>query len=274
MGEEEGSQSLNISGFCALHDAHVHLAFMNDRIQVAKDAAEKGSMLFSNTVVPSEFEPHAAEMQPYSNVFVGLGMHPWWIEADDSLRHDILSCYLDLIPKARYLGEIGLDFGLKHEHTRDAQVEFLTGICRQAAAEGGKVISIHAVRSAATVLDILEETGCISTCTCIFHWFSDTGSSLNRAIRAGCMFSVGRYMLASKRGLSYAAQIPLAQMLLETDDPEGEGVTWGYSAIAKALVSAVFSIAQAREKHPQGNQPTAPKELSALLSNNMHRVFL
>ena len=88
------------------------------------------------------------------------------------------------------------------------------------------------------------------------------------------MFSVGRYMLASKRGFSYAAQIPLAQMLLETDDPEGEGVTWGYSAIAKALVSAVFSIAQAREKHPQGNQPTAPKELSALLSNNMHRVFL
>ena len=37
------------------------------------------------------------------------------------------------------------------------------------------------------VLDILDKTGCLEYCCCIFHWFTGSNEDLTRALRAGCM---------------------------------------------------------------------------------------
>jgi Tat protein secretion system quality control protein TatD with DNase activity len=87
----------------------------------------------------------------------------------------------------------------------------------------GRVISIHAVRSAGTVLDVLESHGLLTprpdSPVITFHWFSGTSDELVRASDAGCYFSVNERMLATKRGREYARQIPLDCLLLETDAP-------------------------------------------------------
>lgn len=83
-----------------------------------------------------------------------------------------------------------------------------------------KILSIHAVRCRENIVDILKTTGVIECATCIFHWFSLDSMQLNDARSQGCMFSVNKRMLATRKGKNYAAQLPLTQLLLETDMPE------------------------------------------------------
>ena len=104
--------------------------------------------------------------------------------------------------------------------TEPANERTSTSAARSAAR---KVISLHAVRSADVVLDLLERTGASEQCSCIFHWFSGTSDELNRAIGMGCWFSVGTRMLASKRGRAYARAIPTPRLLVETDLPAQAG---------------------------------------------------
>ena len=82
------------------------------------------------------------------------------------------------------------------------------------------MISIHAVRSATAVLDVLERRHATRSSACILHWFSGSSQELARARELGCHFSVNPNMLATKRGRAYVRQIPPNRLLLETDLPE------------------------------------------------------
>ena len=103
----------------------------------------------------------------------------------------------------------------------------------------GRVISIHAVRSAGTVLDVLESHGLLipnpDSPAIIFHWFSGTSDELVRARNAGCYYSVNERMLASKRGREYARQIPLDRLLLETDAPAEANTETSAQSLIRSL---------------------------------------
>lgn len=262
----------------ALHDMHVHLAFVDGAREAALDAAASGTLLFSNTVEPREFLRHCADAAGWrdgngdallgTTLFVGVGLHPWRVGPDRlgedlALIEEYARTYFGRGLPALF-GEVGLDFSPRHESTAAAQVEAFEFICRLARGIAGDgdsdagraarpVLSIHAVRSASTVLDVLERTGCLdrhkdgdTACAAILHWFSGTGDVLHRAVQKGCFFSVGPRMVASRRGREYARQIPLRQLLLETDDPEGEGVDWPFDRIGLGLRDAFETICDAR----------------------------
>ena len=84
------------------------------------------------------------------------------------------------------------------------------------------MISIHAVRSATAVLDVLERHRATHNNACILHWFSGSSQELAHARELGCHFSVNPNMLATKRGRAYVPQIPPERLLLETDLPDEE----------------------------------------------------
>ena len=134
-----------------------------------------------------------------------------------------LAQFESLLDKTQLVGEVGLDFSPKHNKTREAQIEAFTRIASLCANRTGKILSLHAVDASTEVLDILEETGCLDACTCIFHWFSGSSEDLIRARDAGCLFSMGRQMLASRRGSSYILAVDWDHILIETDYyPEGD----------------------------------------------------
>ena len=112
----------------------------------------------------------------------------------------------------------------------------------------GRVISIHAVRSAGTVLDALESFGLLTLSpnspAIIFHWFSGTSNEFVRARNAGCHFSVNERMLATKRGREYARQIPLDRLLLETDAPAEPQADASARQLITSLKSASLHIAE------------------------------
>ena len=203
---------------CQLFDMHCHVDFLAESAAFAAAAAQRGLGFFSNTVEPAGFIAARREFSDSPNVVVGAGLHPWWLH-DGRCNEDDAERLCALVGKTRYVGEVGLDFGKRCASSRELQLAAFERIAATCAQQGNKLLSIHAVHSADTVLDVLERTGCLANNQCIFHWYSDSNPALWRAIRAGCFFSVNMRMLSTKRGREYAKLIPTAQLLIETDLP-------------------------------------------------------
>ena len=88
------------------------------------------------------------------------------------------------------------------------------------------MISIHAVKSASEVMDILQKTGADKNNIVIMHWFSGSSDELIRALDSRYYFSVGPKMHATNKGFEYIRQIPENRLFIETDLPlDGEAVT-------------------------------------------------
>ena len=127
-----------------------------------------------------------------------------------------------------------------------------------------RVMSIHSSKAAACVLDILEQTGCLDACTCVFHWFSGSQDELSQAIDAGCLFSVNERMLKTKRGRAYARAIPEGRLLLETDAPPKPAARFSPEAHISQLERTIGLLAEAR-----GADVTALAERIACTSRSL-----
>ena len=245
--------------FPVLYDMHCHLGFCPDTARLARELAARGIGGFCCTVSPAEYlRVSACDLGPLWRC--GLGAHPWWATEVDP------GPAAELAATTPFIGEVGLDFGKKNLATRDRQVENLARIT--AAATAGTLLSLHAVRAADTVLDLLERTGALGRCTCVFHWYSDSNEALTRALAAGCYFSVGPLMLRSRRGREYARQLPLDRLLLETDYPSE-------SDSSDPAATAATKSAALQDGHLQlaGLRDTDPVELATSVSATSERLL-
>lgn len=229
-------------------DMHVHVDFMSNAAEVVADARAGGLALFANTVTPQGFL--AARGQAWSaapNVRLGLGMHPWWV-ADGRVGEGDVAAFCELAGDARYVGELGLDFSDAHTRadSHERQVRALRAALEVSGRAGGKVISLHAVRSVGTVLDLLEETGCLASCSCVLHWFSGSTPELWRAIRSGCHFSVNERQARTRRAREQLKLVPGGRLLLETDLPPGQGAPSRAAAIEGSLSAAADLLSRIR----------------------------
>jgi len=203
----------------ALADMHCHLDFSSDMAALARLAQAHGVAALSNTVTPEGYLAASEALAGFPNVRTGVGLHPWWV-ADGRCGAEQVELACRLIQETRFVGEVGLDFAPRREGTFETQLDTFERIVDACCAQGGKVISIHAVRSATAVLDVLERHRATHGNACILHWFSGSSQELARARELGCHFSVNPNMLATKRGRAYARQIPPKRLLLETDLPD------------------------------------------------------
>lgn len=250
-----------------LFDMHCHFDFADDSERAAHDAARNGWGMLSCTVDPHAFQAQQARFASCKTLRVGLGMHPWWVD-DGRVGKAGVELFERLAPEASYIGEIGLDLAPRHLASADRQTDaFRRAIAACMVPRSShrellpKVISIHAVRAADQVLDILEEYGAPHVHACILHWFSGSSQQLTRALKAGCYISLGEHSMRTKRGRAYARAIPANRLLLETDLPGEPGVDYGTDDTAalvpgtahfdtdawrSSLIRAAQGIAEAR----------------------------
>lgn len=233
----------------SLIDTHCHLDFAGNAAELAAAYAACGGAL-SGTCDPRDFERVRSKLAPYApRVRVGLGLHPWWV-ADGTCGEGEVALFERLAPAAPLISEVGLDFQPRRADTRDAQIEAFERVCAAAARPLGefprRIMSIHSSAAATCVLDVLERTGCLDACICIFHWFSGSQEELTRAIESGCLFSVNERMLKTKRGRAYARAIPKDRLLFETDFPGKPGTTALAVDVAPRLERTMSLLAAAR----------------------------
>lgn len=232
-----------------LFDAHCHLDLMAHPDAVADEATTLGLSLFDCGVDPRDFARAKKRACNRSNIFAGIGLHPWWL-ADGRCGNAEINLLCEVADQERYIGEVGLDFSARFAGSEPLQIQALDRLCDALVQHplAGRVISIHAVRSAGTVLDALESYGLLTPSpnspAIIFHWFSGTSNEFVRARNAGCYFSVNERMLATKRGCEYARQIPLDRLLLETDAPAEPQADASARQLITSLKSASLHIAE------------------------------
>lgn len=247
-----------------LYDMHCHLGFCKDPSAVAEELGARGvAGGLCCTVTPGECARVSPLLDGRPGWAVGVGLHPWWAHKEEADAHEAARLVSE---GAHLVGEVGLDFGTAHRSTQDKQVTAFGQVLD--AVQPGSVLSLHTVRAADVVLDMLETRGLTTSCTCAFHWFSGSSNELHRALGAGCRFSVGVLMLRSRRGREYARQLPLDRLLLETDFPDPdrpEPADMAASRIAEALQDACIQIAGLRQIEVQRLAERAAANSQAIL---------
>ena len=240
-----------------LIDAHCHLDLMAHPDAVADEATALGLGLFDCGVDPRDFSAANERALRQPGIIAGVGLHPWWL-ADGHCGFDEINLLCEVAAQERYIGEVGLDFSARFAGSEPLQTQALDRLCDALAQHPltGRVISIHAVRSAGAVLDVLESHGLLipnpDSPVIIFHWFSGTSDELVRARDADCYFSVNERMLASKRGREYARQIPLDRLLLETDAPAEPNTETSAQSLIRSLAwtsERIASLKNCGAKH-------------------------
>ena len=197
--------------------------YLEKLIQIPFRIPALGSVEFRNSTIgiiavgttPLAYKKELRFVENVNSIKVGLGLHPQLVkECPDDIR-----TFLREMNEAKYIGEIGLDFNTGYVESKDQQVVAFRKIAKACAEEGGKVLSIHSVKSATTVIEELEIAGTFKTCICILHWFTGTAKDRQRAIENGAYFSINPKMLRTKSGKDNVIVIPSEKILLETDAP-------------------------------------------------------
>lgn len=196
-------------------DFHTHLDLYPDLAQAIATCEGKRVATLAVTTTPKAFERNVELSADSDFVRVGLGLHPQLV-ADRHLEIDLLE---RLLPRTRYVGEIGLDRGPAHYRSFELQKSVFGRILRACAEQGDKILSLHSVRSTKPVLDMLDEHLPPDRGGVVLHWFTGSKAEARRAVDRGCYFSVNEGMLASGTGLRVMREIPIDRVLTETDGP-------------------------------------------------------
>ena len=245
---------------------HCHLDRMANGDEVALEEAANGTALFCTTVSPADTLAAQARFSIMPNIRVGMGLHPWWV-ADGRYDEGEIEQAAQFAGSSRFIGEVGLDFGPRHAANAQTQLDALEAIARACAEHPveGRVLSIHAARSAGETLDIFERHGLTASAHCIFHWFSGTSDQLTRALDLGCLFSISERMLATRRGREYARQIPLDRLLLESGLPEQLDKPCTADQIEASLMRALHELTRIRRTDEHVLSTLIAKTSSGLL---------
>lgn len=230
-----------------LIDTHVHLDLMENMQSLICDFCSSDIGIIAVGTTPKAFVRELQFCSGTKNIRVGLGFHPQLVME----RSEEIYAFLSLMPKAQYIGEIGLDFNSAYTSSKDEQIKCFRAIVNSCMEQGHKVLSIHSVKAAGAVIDELERARTFQTCKCIFHWFTGNVSERKRAIENGALFSINPRMLRTKSGQETIKAIPEESILLETDAP----FTMKYHSaieLRRELMYMVEAISDLREQDMYG----------------------
>ncbi len=198
-----------------LVDFHCHLDLYPDLDSAIAECEQRGIYTLAVTTTPAAWSRNHELASTTKHVRAALGLHPQLVQE----RSSEIGLWESLLPEAKYVGEIGLDAGPRFYKSLELQIEIFRRILSACADAGGKILSVHSVRSAGKVIDLLERHLPADRGRAVLHWFTGSVSEARRAVSAGCYFSVNRMMLDRPNSRSVVESLPLERLLTETDGP-------------------------------------------------------
>jgi TatD DNase family protein len=152
-------------------------------------------------------------------VYPALGYHPW------NIKEPEIDANLEFIKanigKAVGIGEVGLDY---HKRVRavadkDLQKRVLAELLK-IAKEHDKPALIHSRYAWQDAFDMVKGEGLSKA---VFHWYTGTSSVLRDIIDSGYYISVTPAVEYHEEHRRAVKEMPLEQLLLETDSPVDYG---------------------------------------------------
>lgn len=198
-----------------LVDFHCHLDLYPDHPAAVRESDEAGVFTLAVTTTPKAWPRNNELAQATRHVRAALGLHPQLV-AERASELALWDVYLS---ETRYVGEVGLDAGPRFYKSFDLQKQVFQHVLQRCAEAGDKIITVHSIRAAKAVLDLIEAYLPPTKGKVVLHWFTGSKAEAKRALELGCYFSVNAAMLDNERHSSMVAAIPLDRLLTETDGP-------------------------------------------------------
>ncbi|MFN0279186.1 MAG: Qat anti-phage system TatD family nuclease QatD [Pyrinomonadaceae bacterium] len=198
-----------------LVDFHCHLDLYPEFERLIVECENNKIRTLAVTTTPRAWPRNRDLIKNLQYVRPALGFHPQLVDQHFQSELTLWESYL---PETYLIGEVGLDGGPNFVKNFDYQTRVFRRILECCAVAGGKVLSIHSIKAAGAVLDLIKELNSPSN-KYVFHWFSGTIGDLSRAVEFGCYFSVNSAMLASTKGKQIVKSIPIDRLLTESDGP-------------------------------------------------------
>jgi len=194
-------------------DMHCHLDLYPEPYKVVNSCRQKNMYVLSVTTTPRAWSGTRMLVNGNDRINTSLGLHPQLAHE----RYNELDIFDDILPKARFIGEVGLDGGKNYRRHYKQQKDVFRHILASTQRASGRIMTIHSQYAASDVLDELENYP--DACIPILHWFTGNKNELKRAISQGCWFSVGPAMLRAQRGRNLFINMPRDRIISETDGP-------------------------------------------------------
>lgn len=194
-----------------LMDTHCHIGEYADPIAVLREAEDRGVRIVAMTEDPEEYRRLRTRLGGRSNVEVALGLHP--LRAATFTQNDFAR-FFRLLPDARWLGEVGLDFSRAGVASKRQQLKVFDLILSE-AQPGQHPMSVHSRGAESEVVRLLSQAGLPA----ILHWYTGPIGLIDEALSAGLYISFNAAMTKSKRFPSLLRAVPIERVLLETDGP-------------------------------------------------------
>jgi TatD DNase family protein len=194
------------------YDTHMHVDLYKNTKEIIDYIEKNKSYTIAVTNLPILYEKYCKQYQDLKYVRFALGLHP---ELAFQYKEQIPQM-IEHIKVAKYIGEVGLDYGTTNLDNRETQRIAFRELIEQCDKYGDKILSVHSRRAAKDVLSIIGDS---FNGKVILHWFSGTLRELMTAVKNGCYFSINSDMINSKNGIELIRNMPLDRILLESDAP-------------------------------------------------------
>lgn len=198
-----------------LVDFHCHLDLYPNPEAAILDCERVGVHTLTVTTTPKAWSRNRDWTSKTHFVRAALGLHPQLV----AQRAGEITIWESYLPQTRYVGEVGLDAGPRYYQSLGLQKQVFQNILILCDRAGGKILSIHSVRTATIALDMIEKHLRSDGNRVVLHWFTGTKSEARRAIDLGCYFSINAEMFKSELHRSTISSLPLDRILTETDGP-------------------------------------------------------
>lgn len=193
-----------------LYDTHCHLDLFEDFDNTVNEIVQNQIYTIAVTNLPILYSKLKNRI---NNKYIrpALGFHPELLFQYQKYIPDMWK----LLPDAKYIGEVGLDFKIGKDY-KSLQVSFFEELISRCNNLGGKILTVHSRLSADEITSII---GPNFNNKVILHWYSGSLTSMKKAIDNGYFFSVNYSMLNSDSGKRIIKMIPSDRMLIESDAP-------------------------------------------------------
>ncbi len=230
-------------------DAHSHL----DRYDLVDEQALDSALAeitrhriltISNSMDLPSYQRNLEIGQRCPWVVPTFGVHPWQAPEYADRLEDLRAA----TEQSPMLGEIGLDhYFVQDPAAYPAQrqvLEFFLG----AAREQDKIVTLHTKGAEGDVLELLDQYDLRRV---LVHWYSGPLDIFRELVDRGVFLTVGVEVLYSEHIQAIAREIPLKQLLTETDNPGGPRGFTGRPGMPVLIKEVVQGVAEARGTTPE-----------------------
>ena len=247
-----------------LIDAHSYIDKYEETLELALEEIRKYKIFsISNSIDIPSFERNLKINERCDLVFPIFGIHPW--KAPEYV--DRLEELTSAIDKSPMIGEIGLDHHFIDDTSQyDAQLivfEFFLSV----AKEQRKIVNIHTKGSEREIINRLTQYDIKQP---IVHWYSGSLEDFYDLIDYGAYFTIGVEVLYSDHIRKLARQLPIKQLLTETDNPGGYRWLTGEIGMPSIIKNVLASLAEIKDTTTENVIQTVQDNFIQLIKADTH----